>query len=68
MDNTARQIMTCPHCGDEMLKTAIQCEDLSGWLVGWLCECDKDDERIELTIHAGMDWMASILLNQEKER
>jgi len=59
--------MTCPHCREEMIKAAIQCEDLSGWCVGWLCECDENEENVELTIHAGRDWTVDILLEQEEE-
>ena len=54
--------MTCPDCGGEMTKAAIQCEDLSGWVVGWLCDC-KPCDNVELTIHAARDWTAGVLLD-----
>ena len=56
--------MICPDCGAKMMKTAIQHDDCSGWMVGWLCECEKDDESIELVIHAAKDWTAEILSKQ----
>jgi hypothetical protein len=31
----------------------------SGWLVGWLCDCDKSSA--DLTIHSAADWTAEIL-------
>jgi hypothetical protein len=51
--------MICPDCNKEMTKTAIQCSDLSGWMVGWLCECNKED--VELTIHAKDDWTPEVI-------
>lgn len=53
--------LECPDCGKNMIKTAIQLEDLSGWIVGWTCECLHDEENVELHIHAGKDWTAAVL-------
>jgi len=30
----------CPICGAEMVAQRVQCEDWSGWMYGWACECD----------------------------
>ena len=53
--------MRCPHCGVECVKEAIQAEDLSGWYVGWMCECAYDEDHVEIVVHASKDWTASIL-------
>lgn len=53
--------MRCPHCGAECVKEAIQAEDLSGWYVGWMCECPHDDPDVEIVVHASKDWTASLL-------
>ena len=50
--------MICPDCNEKMVKTKIQCEDMSGWMVGWLCDCESRHPDIELTIHAARDWTA----------
>lgn len=57
----------CPHCGAEMLKVAIQNHDCSGWIVGWTCNCEPDQEDIELTIHSDKDWMAEVLYGGESD-
>ena len=46
--------MRCPDCGDEMVKSAVQVSDMSGWHVGWLCNCEVEEqfETIDLFIHA----------------
>lgn len=31
----------CPDCNETMIKTSIECDDGSGWYVGWLCECES---------------------------
>ena len=51
--------MICPDCGAKMIKTAIECDDCSGWMVGWLCECNKYD--VELTIYSEKDWTAEVI-------
>lgn len=56
----------CPHCGAEMVKEAIQLSDLSGWTVGWSCECTEDEEHIEVFVHADRDWTAAILYDDEE--
>ncbi len=53
--------MTCPDCGGEMTKTKIQCSDLSGWMYGWLCDCD-DDAEYDVVIHDIKDWTAELLI------
>ena len=50
--------MICPDCNTEMVKSKIECHDLSGWMVGWLCECKEDNENIQVTIHSDRDWTA----------
>lgn len=32
--------LVCPDCGEQMVKTAIEHEDGSGWLCGWTCGCE----------------------------
>jgi len=54
--------MVCPDCGAKMTKAAIQCSDLSGWMVGWLCDCAKDTA--ELTIYAAKDWTAEVFTEE----
>lgn len=56
-------IPKCPDCGIEMIKIAIQTEDMTGWMVGWLCECPHDYEDMSITIYASRDWTAVPLLN-----
>lgn len=50
-----------------MVKTAIQCEDLSGWMVGWICGCSEDHPEIELVVHAERDWTAEIVTSMLDE-
>lgn len=50
--------MTCPDCKEVMLKAEFQCEDLSGWNVAWICECEHGDPNIELHIWSKNDWTA----------
>lgn len=54
--------MKCPHCGEEMVKEAIQAEDLSGWYVGWMCGCPMTEEHVQIVVHASKDWTANILV------
>lgn len=54
--------MICPDCDGVMQKAAIQHEDLSGWIVGWLCDCPYDHEAIKITVHAADDWTTPVLL------
>ena len=55
--------MTCPDCGEPMVKAEIQHEDLSGWSVGWLCDCEHGDPDIELHIWSANDWTAETQIN-----
>lgn len=55
--------MICPDCDVPLIKTAIQCADLSGWYVGWICDCEHNREDVRITIHAGADWTARPLLD-----
>lgn len=59
--------MTCPHCGAEMIKEAIQLEDCSGWVVGWICECEPEEEHIQVHIYAGKNWAITQLMSEEEE-
>lgn len=58
--------MICPDCGGLLIKTKIQCHDLSGWMYGYLCDCG-DDQTYELTIHSDRDWTSEILLEDREE-
>lgn len=53
--------MICPDCNKKMIKSAIECEDMSGFFIAWICECDQYDENIQLKIHAKDDWTTEIL-------
>jgi len=52
-----KDIIRCPDCNAIMVKTKIQCEDLSGWICGWICECSPD-VHYDVIIHAKADWTA----------
>ena len=58
--------MKCPDCGKEMTKAKIQCEDLSGWMVGWLCDCDPNHKDIELVVHSERDWTSEKMAQEEE--
>lgn len=61
--------MICSDCGAEMTKSKIQCEDMSGWMMGWLCDCDPDGEFDEplLTVWSEKDWTAEQMIEAMKE-
>lgn len=33
---------TCPICNDQLIPSKIECADLSGWMYGWLCDCNDN--------------------------
>lgn len=59
--------MNCPDCGGEMIKARIQCEDLRGWSVGWLCDCKPNDENIQMSILSANDWTSEIIADKIEE-
>ena len=43
--------LICPICNEKMVPSQIECEDGSGWMVGYLCGCTPEmrDEYFEKT-------------------
>ena len=51
--------MICPDCGEQMVKADIECEDMSGWYVAWICGCIPGNS--QLVIWAKDDWTSGII-------
>ena len=51
--------MICPDCGEQMIKSDIECEDMSGWYVAWICGCIPGNS--QLIIWAKDDWTSEII-------
>ncbi len=34
--------LACPDCGKTMVRSRIECHDSSGFMFGWLCDCNDE--------------------------